>query len=649
MPDGKQGSSADTAVRGIDPRRSLAARLAWLIIALAVTFAAGAALWVGRIARANVLEQHARRLALETDQLSFDLGQALMARLEAIEGVERVLEASSPADGNEARGVRLFDELRAAYPELDWILWASAEGEVLRSAVAAPVTATPGGLPAGALPAGALPAGARIAPASWFKAALEAPWIGNLGLGSNSGLSTIPSRDLGDLAVPVRDSHGVLLGVIAARLSWPRAAQHPERLTDEPERYGPTEACVLDAAGIVQLGPAPLIGHPWRGMPIEGAVQLEPAATSRADSTRPRFERLPDGRRVLVAIEPLEVGAHLAERGWRVLLSEPIGRVYQRANILAYQILWAALALGGATALLGVLGTRHLMRRLDRLTRSVAALGPDAQSRIEIPTGRDEVGELARAFDHILGELQREREELKRLSSELERRVAVRTAEVERLAEESRYAAIVRERLQIARDLHDTLAHSMMALLSEIRFLRRLQARDPQAVPEELEHAEQVAREGLQEARAAIAQMRGHAVRETGLGPAIARELERFRDRTGLPAVLDADPQSARFGDERADVLLRMVQEALRNAERHARATEVRVTLRTIEGARLQVQIEDNGVGFDPSAPHPGHFGLVGLSEQSALIGARLEIDSGAERGTRITLTVPLSPIPFGP
>ena len=96
-----------------------------------------------------------------------------------------------------------------------------------------------------------------------------------------------------------------------------------------------------------------------------------------------------------------------------------------------------------------------------------------------MPPGLDEVSQLGAAFAGILDDLRQERRELQSLSSELERRVTVRTLEVERFAEESRYSAIVRERLKIARDLHDTLAHSMMAMLSEIRFLRKLQAHDP--------------------------------------------------------------------------------------------------------------------------------------------------------------------------
>ena len=282
------------------------------------------------------------------------------------------------------------------------------------------------------------------------------------------------------------------------------------------------------------------------------------------------------------------------------------------------------------------------------MTHSVAAAGRDDSARIEIPQGQDEVARLAGAFAKIHGDLQQERGELKTLSGELERRVVVRTREVERLAEESRYAAIVRERLKIARDLHDTLAHSMMAMLSEIRFLRKLHARDPASVPAELARAEEMAHEGLKEARSAITQMRVNAVRETGLGPALSNEFDRFIDRTGLIGEFSAEAAAAGFGDERAETILRMAQEALRNAERHARATRIAVRLQSTGGGELELCIEDNGVGFDTNASRPGHYGLVGLREQAELIGAQLAIDSRPNEGTVLKVSWSLSPIAFG-
>jgi signal transduction histidine kinase len=604
-----------------DPRRSLAAAAMWLIIALAITFSIAAAVWVGSIARRDVLQQHVRRLSLETDQMSSELGQAIAARLGALRAARILLDGAGAATAPDGLSA-VFDELQSAYPELEWLAIVDTAGRV------ASVNE-------------ALIQGSRVNSAAWFIQGMQGPWLGVIDdrrLESGS-----PGQDpgdyaaFGDLAAPVRDKSGQIIGVIAAHLGWRRAPNHPLRLTDEADPNNAAQAFVLDRRGVVLIGSQELRGKPWWGIPVSGA---DAAAT-------PHFERLPGGAQVLVSRAQLSAGGSEPPLGWQVQLCEPNQRVYQRADALALRILWVSLGLGAATALLGTLGALHLTRRLTRLTQSVAAVGRSEASRIDVPPGRDEVTALANAFAKILDDLQQERTELQSLSNELERRVAVRTREVERLAEESRYAAIVRERLKIARDLHDTLAHSMMAMLSEIRFLRKLHSRDPGAVAAELAHAEEVAHEGLKEARSAITQMRVNAVRETGLGPALSNVFDRFIDRTGLTGEFIADPEAARFGDERAETLLRMAQEALRNVERHARATRVLVTLAAAGGTRLELTIEDNGIGFDPRAHRSNHYGIVGLREQADLIGAELEILSKLGEGTKLAVSINLSPVPW--
>jgi signal transduction histidine kinase len=608
---------ANRLLANIDPRRSLAASAMWLIIALAVAFSVAAAAWVGSIARKNVLEQHIRRLSLETDQLSSDLGQALSARLDAVRAAGPILRAAAQSQPSGLREV--FEELTSAYPQLDWIAIADADGKVIGST-------------------GGLHQGDSVEASPWFSSGLRAPWLGVIGE-SNHPSPAANSSELGDVAIPLREDSGRIRGVIAAHLSWRRAAHHPERLTDDPDPRAATEAYVLDREGIVLVGPATLRGKAWNGTVLTDMPDA-PAAAGGEPADTPQFERLPDGRRVLVSRSVLSAGSEIMPLGWQVQLSEPNERVYQRADALVLRILWVAMCLGAVTALLGILGARQLTARLRRLTLSVAAAGQDEAARIEIPPGIDEVAQLGGAFAQIHGALHEER-------SELERRVAVRTREVERLAEESRYAAIIRERLQIARDLHDTLAHSMMAMLSEIRFLRRLQNRDPAAVADELVRAEKLAHEGLQEARTAITQMRVTAVRETGLGPALANAFERFLNHTGLTGDCIADEEAARFGDERAETLLRMAQEALRNIERHAQANRVTVRLRSTADSTLELRIEDDGVGFDPEALRPGHYGIVGLREQADLIGASLHIDSRPDEGTRFCVSLRLSPVDF--
>ncbi len=617
--------------RRIDPRQSLVAGIIWLVVGLAASFALVASLWVGRVAREIVVQQHVRRLALETDQLGSDLGQAVDARLQALQATGGGASAAT------------FDQLKAAYPRLGWIALASATGVVVAGD-------------------GSIASGSSVSEARWFAMGLKDPWIGLIG-GSRP-----PPRTplLGDLAAPLKDAGGRVIGVVAAHLTWHWAAHDVRRLSAALDPSGSAQTLVLDSAGVVAVGGDALRDRPWSGVAVDQSPPIEPIATdpvsanpgarepagtamslesvASAPSGTPRFERLPDGQTVLVARAAVLIAGQPSSAGWQVQLSEPKRQVYQRANELAARILWISACLGAATAFIGALGARHLTNRLKRLTQSAGAVGRNEMARIEVPSGRDEVAQLAGVFAKILDDLRQERSELLTLSSELERRVAVRTREVERLAEESRYAAIVRERLKIARDLHDTLAHSMMAMLSEVRLLRKLQQHDPAALSEELVRAERVAHEGLNEARIAIAQMRVNAVRDTGLGPALAKAFDRFLDRTGLTGEFNADPGAARFGDERAETLFRMAEEALRNIERHALATRVDIALATMDDTHVRLRIADDGIGFDPTASRPGHFGLLGLREQAQLIDAELRIDSAPNQGTALTVTLRMVP-----
>jgi len=605
-------------LRIFDPRRSLATGAVWLVIALTVTFSISAAVSVGAIARENLLEQHVRRLSLETDQLSSDVGQAIDARLAAVRAAARILR-ESPRGGRSQGLEEIFDELSTAYPQLDWIAIADAHGIVVAGK-------------------GAPPDGRSVASSPWFRGGMQSPWLGSIGGPGHASAAT--AAELGDLAAPLRDDAGRVVGVVASHLRWRRSATHPQRLTDETDPEFATQALILDRNRIVLVGPPEFVDKPWSGIPENPPGHSDGiVAASGPAADAPQFERLSSGLQVLVARSAVSAGTEVSASGWQVQLCEPKTRVYQRADTVAVRIVWVSLSIGILTALIGIVSVRHLTRRLKSLAASVSRVGHD-DAGIEVPDGVDEVAQLGRALAQILADLREERREL-------ERRVAVRTREVERLAEESRYAAVVRERLQIARDLHDTLAHSMMAILSEIRLLRRLHVRDPAALAGELERAESVAHEGLAEARSAISQMRVGAVRETGLGPALASAFGKFTDRTGLSGQFSAGEEAARFGDERGDAFLRIALEALRNIEKHAMATRVVLALRIAGATHLELLIEDDGIGFDPDGVLPDHFGIVGIHEQADLIGAEVRIQSLRNHGTTVLVSLPLSPVAF--
>jgi signal transduction histidine kinase len=290
------------------------------------------------------------------------------------------------------------------------------------------------------------------------------------------------------------------------------------------------------------------------------------------------------------------------------------------------------------------MATRLLTRRLSRLATDAEAVRMGERQALTVPPGGDEVSRIGTTLSQLVHHLQDEKQALQTLNAELDRRVAERTQRIERMADETRHAAVTRERLRIARDLHDTLAHSLMALLTQIRLVRKLRARmSAVELEEELGLAEQVAATGLSDSRAAIAQMRDNGVKETGLGSAVQDITRRFSERTGVSVSLEADEAVTKLTDERAETAFRIIEEALRNVERHAGAQAVSVGLhdRPSPGNEPEVTIEvaDDGIGFDPALPRPGHYGLRGIHEQAALIGARLRVLSEHGKGTQIVLT----------
>jgi len=610
----------------LDPRRSLATAVGWLVAVLSLILAMVAALWLGEMAQTSLLQQHGRQLALSTDQLAAEIDQALALRLQSVRAVAAMLRTDPGSDTPRVLHA-LLDDLQSTYPEFEWIGLADAKGTVMASS-------------------DSLLRGGSIAERRWFAQGLKGPWLGDVHDAVLPDKKPTPGgepRRSVDLAAPVRNPQGRAVGVVGAHLGWRWARSYTQRLVERLHLHNSVQALVLDRTGVVLIGPYALQDKRWHSVPVNGAAFVDATQAVSGDSAQfyaPAFERLDSGQVVLVTrAEPME-GTALHTLGWRVQLMEPSDRADRFANALWLRILWVSLGLGGAAALLGVLIARHLTRRLTALTRSVQSVGTGRVQHVEVPSGIDEVARVGAAFADVLGTLQLERGELRALSDELEQRVASRTREVERLAAETRYAVVVRERLKIARDLHDTLAHSMMAMLTEVRLLKKLHVHDPAALPAELAHAEQVVHQGLKEARAAITQLRFNAVRDVGLGTALNDAIKLFSERTGLAVNYSSTPRAASFADERAETLFRIAEEALRNVERHSMASLVSVSLLDTADGRLELSIKDDGVGFDPGASYAGHYGLVGLREQAQLIGAELNIQSSPLEGTTLRLVL---------
>jgi signal transduction histidine kinase len=613
--------------RFLDPRCSLASAIGWLLVALSIGLVLVASVWVGDIVRTNLLDQGGRRLERTADRITAELNLNLALRLQSVRALAALL-ATELRDENRSTLRTSLENLQRASPELEWIGLADRHGRILAAT-------------------GGVVEGASVADRSWFALGLEGSRIGDVRLASKTARAANDgaSGPFVDLIASVIDGRGDTIGVIGTQLGRRWLLDLAGSLSDELRGTAGAEALLLDQEGTVLIGPAGREGRHWESSPETAAAVAPRAAVEPpgANAERPsRVERLADGSRYLVARTTPAAGDAARPLGWQVVVIQPLQEATERASALQRRIVAVLLGLGLLAALLGVVLARRVTRDLDAIARSADAVRRGSTQRIAVPAGRNEAARLGRALDELLVSLQRERGALQTLNAELDQRVAARAREIERLAEQERYAAVVRERLKIARDLHDTLAHSMMAMLAEVRLLKRIAATDPAALPEELTRAEETAREGLKEARAAIAQMRFNPVRDIGLAAALGDYVKLFVERTGIPVDYTTDAQAGAFADERAETLFRIVEEALRNVERHAGATHVTIALRVPPGGRgLTLTIADDGVGFDAEAPHPGHYGLAGLREQAQLIGAELAIRSAPQEGTTINVVLP--------
>jgi signal transduction histidine kinase len=225
----------------------------------------------------------------------------------------------------------------------------------------------------------------------------------------------------------------------------------------------------------------------------------------------------------------------------------------------------------------------------------------------------------------VLAERERERHRELRTAHERLRRHA---ATVEQLATS-------RERNRLARELHDTLAHSLSALTVQLEALRTLLVHDRAAALERVEEILDLARRGLAESRQAIQALRIGPVEALGLDGALRDLLQSFQARTGVQADLGIAGQARDLTAEEADALFRIAEEALTNVERHAEAHQVTVRL-AFGTDRTDLTIRDDGIGFDQSALDQARYGLTGMQERAAMVGASLAVTSRPGGGTEV-------------
>lgn len=202
------------------------------------------------------------------------------------------------------------------------------------------------------------------------------------------------------------------------------------------------------------------------------------------------------------------------------------------------------------------------------------------------------------------------------------------------------------ERTRLAREVHDgpaqVLANSLMLLEHSITLAQQSGVEKLSAV---LLRMRDATREGLQEVRRFIADLRPGALDEHGLVAALGDYIRTYNNAYATQVTLDAEPLP-RLPRETEIVLYRIVQEALQNAHKYARGAPTLVRLLR-QGNHLLLTVRDEGPGFDPHevARRAGrsNWGLTSMRERAELIGARFSVASGIGQGTEVSVSVPIA------
>jgi len=216
-----------------------------------------------------------------------------------------------------------------------------------------------------------------------------------------------------------------------------------------------------------------------------------------------------------------------------------------------------------------------------------------------------------------------------------------------RLYEETRQMAVMEERNRMAREIHDTLAQGFSGIILQLEAAEQAMSGDVSATERHLNQARSLARKSLAEARRSVWNLRPQALEQLRLVEAIKQEVDKFSQSIGVNAKFSVFGARRELPPEIETGLLRICQESLANVRKHAKATEVEVSLNFNESA-LELSIRDNGVGLKSRAASGDvnkrdTFGLISMQERARGLGGTLELQSRRGKGTLVRVVIPTS------
>jgi signal transduction histidine kinase len=470
----------------------------------------------------------------------------------------------------------------------------------------------------------------RFADSRWFREVMATGAFTHSGF-QEGGISDKPVLVF---ATPVLDAKGAVNEAVfaAIELSWlSRFDFYRDMLLPAG-----TTLTQIDDRGIVlsrQPGPQSWVGRPLPLPDLMNEVLQKKTGISVADNG--------EGISYLYAYEPVYEpvlkGGEIGEV--YLILGKPKATAFALSRrLLIRSIVWLGLGAALALVVAWFAGDIFLLRRVRTLLTTTRRLtAGDLAARTGSSYREGELGELERAFDEMAATLQEKEGERARADEELRN-------SYRQLRDLSLYLQTAREeeRTRIAREIHDELGQGLTALKMDLSWLKKRLLPDPQAL-----HEKAASMEGLIDATIQIVQrlsgeLRPGILDDLGLAAAMQWQAEEFRKRTGIPCGVRPGPDDISLDRGRSTAIFRIFQEALTNVARHAGATEVTASLEVSE-ASVVLKVQDNGRGIKPEEiASPTSFGLIGIRERVHFLGGQVDIMGVENKGTTITVTVPI-------
>ena len=200
--------------------------------------------------------------------------------------------------------------------------------------------------------------------------------------------------------------------------------------------------------------------------------------------------------------------------------------------------------------------------------------------------------------------------------------------------------------MRIAREIHDTLAQGFTGIIVQLEAAEDAQTHGlKKENVNHLRRASELARDSLQEARRSVFALRPQALEQRELADALNEMIAKMTAGTSLQAELTVDGTPRKLPAEIEQNLLRIGQEGLTNALRHAGARHFTAKL-TFRPEAVLLSLKDDGCGFDVTSHHEG-YGLTGMKERVETMAGRLRIESAPGKGTTISLVLPVKEAPI--